>query len=361
MKRLRVAVIGVGALGRHHARILSELNGVDLVAVADSQAERGQEVASKHRTRWVSDYRTLIDGQSVDAVSVVVPTIGHRSVAGEFLDRGIPVLVEKPLAASLDQARELAELATRNHALLQVGHIERFNPAFQAAERVVVAPKYIRCERTSTYTFRSTDIGVVLDLMIHDIDLVLALVKSPLRQCEAFGIGVMGANEDAVQARLHFENGCIADLTASRISPTASRSMTVWSASGCITADLHQREVKRFAPGNALLYGTPPLERAAQPGTDLEALKKDVFGQFVTTENLPVDTSGADALTQELSQFVDCVINGHQPHVDGNQALEAMIVADSVLDAVRKHSWNGQASGPVGPYPIMATPLQKAG
>ena len=361
MNRLRVAVIGVGALGRHHARIVSELEGVELVAVADSQAERGQDVATKHQTRWVADYRELLDKRLVDAVSVVVPTVAHRAVAGAFLEQGIPVLVEKPLAGNVTQASELVELARKNQALLQVGHIERFNPAFQAAEKVIAAPKYLRCERTSTYTFRSTDIGVVLDLMIHDIDLVLALVKSPLRRCEAFGIGVMGQNEDAAQARLHFENGCIADLTASRISPAASRSMTAWSAAGCVTVDLHQREVKCFSPGDGLLQGTPPLVRAAQPGADLEALKKDVFGQFVKIETFPVETSGPDALTQELREFTQCVRSGRLPHVDGLQALEAMIVAGKVLEQVATHQWDGHPHGAVGPYPLVAETLRKAG
>lgn len=361
MNPLRVAVIGVGALGRHHARIVSELNGVQLVAVADSQAERGQEVANKHKSRWVADYRELLDKQVVDAVSVVVPTIAHRSVAGDFLERGIPVLVEKPLAGSVTQARELVELATRNKALLQVGHIERFNPAFQAAEKVIHSPKYIRCERTSTYTFRSTDIGVVLDLMIHDIDLVLSLVKSPLRRCEAFGIGVMGKNEDAAQARLYFENGCIADLTASRISPTASRSMTAWSASGCVTVDLHQRDIKSYSPGEGLRHGVPPLVQAAQPGADLEALKKNVFGHFVDVQSFPVDATGPDALTQELSEFTQCVLSGRKPHVDGAQALDAMIVAGKVLEQVATHQWDGHAEGPVGPYPHVAASLRKAG
>ncbi len=361
MKRLRVAVVGVGALGRHHARIVSELEGVELVAVADSQAERGQDVAAKHKTRWVADYRELLDQQIVDAVSVVVPTVAHRTVAGAFLEKGIPVLVEKPLAGNVAHARELVDLATRNKALLQVGHIERFNPAFQSAQKVIAAPKYLRCERTSTYTFRSTDIGVVLDLMIHDIDLVLSLVKSPLRRCEAFGIGVMGQNEDAAQARLYFENGCIADLTASRISPTVSRSLTSWSATGCVTVDLHQREVKSFSPGEALLHGTPPLVRAAQPGADLEALKKDVFGHFVKMDQFPVEATGPDALTQELREFASCVINGTQPHVDGQQALEAMIVAGKVLEQVASHQWDGNPHGAVGPYPLGSATLRKAG
>ncbi len=361
MDRLRVAVIGVGALGRHHARILSEIDGVELVAVADSQAERGQEVAARHQTRWVANYHDLIGNKIVDAVSVVVPTVAHRTVAGAFLEKGIPVLVEKPLAGNVTQAKELVELARRTKSLLQVGHIERFNPAFQAAQKVIVAPKYVRCERTSTYTFRSTDIGVVLDLMIHDIDLVLSLVRSPLRSCEAFGIGVMGQNEDAAQARLRFENGCIADLTASRICPTVSRSMTAWSATGCVTVDMHQREVKRFSPGQALTQGTPPLERAAQPGADLEALKKEVFGQFVNVANESVEMAGPDALSQELREFVQCVRTGAAPHVDGVQALEAMIVANEVLQEIATHRWDGHPHGGVGPYPRTPFLPKKAG
>lgn len=360
MNRLRVAVIGVGALGRHHARILSELDGVELVAVADSHTDRGQEVAARHQSRWVADYHQLLGDNIVDAVSVAVPTLAHRKVAGAFLERGIPVLVEKPLAGNVSDARELVELASKNDALLQVGHIERFNPAFQAAEKSIVGPKYLRCERTSTYTFRSTDIGVVLDLMIHDIDLVLSLVNSPVRRCEAFGIGVMGKNEDAVQARLHFENGCIADLTASRISPTVSRSMTAWTASGCITVDMHKREVNRFAPGDALFHEISPLQRAAEPGADIEALKKNVFGQFIRTESLPVKAAGPDALTQELSEFVHCIVAGRKPHVTGQQAYSAMVVADQILKQVAAHQWDGHAFGAVGPYPLATIPLRKS-
>ena len=360
MKRLRVAVVGVGALGRHHARILSEMEGVELVAVADSQEQRGQEVATRHQTRWVADYRDLLSERAVDAVSVVVPTVAHRQVAGAFLECGIPVLVEKPLAGNVTEARELVALASRHHALLQVGHIEQFNPAFQAAKKAIVAPKYLRCERTSTYTFRSTDIGVVLDLMIHDIDLVLSLVKSPLRRCEAFGIGVMGQNEDATQARLYFENGCIADLTASRISPVASRSLTAWSAAGCVTVDLHQRTVQRFSPSETLFQGTSPLEQAAQPGADLEALKKEVFGRFIHSETLAVEQNGVDALTQELREFTHCVVSGQSPHVNGAQALEAMIVAGKVLEQVASHQWDGNPHGPIGAYPFVTTPLRKA-
>lgn len=359
MNRLRLAVVGVGALGRHHARILSQLDHVELVAVADSQAERGQAVADQHQTRWVSDYRDLLNQVLVDAVSVVVPTSAHRTVAGAFLEKGIPVLVEKPIAGNVQDAEELVDLASRADVLLQVGHIERFNPAFRAAAPKIVNPKYIRCERTSTYTFRSTDIGVVHDMMIHDIDLVLSLVKSPLRSCEAFGIGVMGQNEDAVQARLRFANGCVADLTASRVSPVVSRSLMAWSASGCVTVDLHHRQVNSFSPGDALLYGISPLQRAAKPGADLEALKKDVFGHFIKTDSSQVDAAGPDALTQELMEFVECVRTGERPCVTGEDAYDAMVVADAVLKQVAGHQWDGHAHGAIGPYPTFAQPLRK--
>jgi predicted dehydrogenase len=240
-------------------------------------------------------------------------------------------------------AAELVALASRHGALLQVGHIERFNPAFQAARPLIIEPKYIRAERTSGYTFRSTDIGVVHDLMIHDIDLVLSLVRSRLCSVEAFGVSVMGGHEDVAQARLRFENGCIADLTASRISPTIARSLQAWSADGCVTCDMHTREVRRFAPSDALRFGPAPLDIARQQNADIEQLKKDVFGHFVAVEMLPVNASGADALTQELTEFVDCVQNGREPHVDGEQALEAMIVAEAVLKSLADHRWNGLA------------------
>lgn len=360
MPRLRMAVIGVGALGRHHARILSQIDGVELVAVVDSRADQGRDVAGKCGTKWLADYQELLSKDVVDAVSVVVPTVAHWQVAGDFLRAGIPVLVEKPLAANVDQARDLVKLATDNGALLQVGHIERFNPAFQVASERIRHPKYIRAERTSAYTFRSTDIGVVHDLMIHDIDLVLSLVRSPLVSAEAFGMTVIGGHEDAVQARLRFASGCIADLTASRISPVVSRSLQAWSAAGCVTCDMHNRDVRQYAPSDRLRFGPSPLELAQQPGADIEQLKKDVFGEFVQVETLPVDASGPDALTRELTEFVACVTTGQSPHVDGEQGLAAMLVADAVLKSVAQHQWEGHADGAIGPNPHVRTNLRDA-
>ena len=348
MPRPRLAVIGVGALGRHHARILSQMADVELVAVVDSREAPGRDVAAKCNTNWRPDYQELLTERRVDAVSVVVPTVAHRKIAGDFLAAGIPVLVEKPLAANVEQARELLEMARRQGTLLQVGHIERFNPAFQAASRRIVDPKYIRAERTSAFTFRSTDIGVVHDLMIHDIDLVLSLVNSPLKLAEAFGVTVMGGHEDAVQARLKFANGCIADLTASRISPSVSRSLQAWSAQGCVTCDLHSRDVRHYGISDSLRNGPSPLTLAAQPGADLEQLKNAVFGQFVEVEALTVEAGGPDALTCELTEFVDCLKTGRPPHVDGMQGLAAMQVADEVLNSIARHCWDGSAPGQLG-------------
>jgi predicted dehydrogenase len=358
MTDLRMAVIGVGALGRHHARILGSMPGVALTAVADPHAARGRDVAASCRTEWVADYRTLFD--RVDAVSVVVPTSAHLEVASHFLQRGIPVLVEKPLAPRARDADALVRLAAEHDAVLQVGHVERFNPAWLAGARFAARPKYIRAERTSPYAFRSTDIGVIFDLMIHELDLMLSLVDSPIRRIEAFGIGVMGGgHEDAAQARITFENGCIADLAASRISPSVSRSWQVWSLGGCVTIDLHRREVSRFSPSEALRSGMSPWDMAREPGADIEQLKKDVFGRFVRVEAVPVPDG--DALTAELAEFVDCVKHGRQPQVNGVQAAKAVALAEEILARVKSHQWDGHAGGAIGPYPLARTPHRKAG
>lgn len=344
MTDLRVGVVGVGALGKHHARIYTGIPGVKLVAVADGHAERGRAVAAQHGARWAADYRQWLT--DVDAVSVVVPTVAHLTVAADFLRAGVPVLIEKPLAHDLAAGQMLVDLAERHKTLLQVGHIERFNPAWQAAAPFCQTPRYLKAERTSTFTFRSTDIGVVLDLMIHDLDLVLSLVRAPLRDLQAFGVGVMSDHEDAVQARLTFEDGTIADLTASRISPTAKRTVQAWTAGGCVDIDLHQRVVQRYAPAARLMFGESPVALAQEPGADVEALKQRVFGDFIEVEQVPVPTQ--DALTAELQAFVDCVRGGSTPLVDGVAGLRAMSAAAAVLQAVKSHAWNGQNNGPTG-------------
>ncbi len=345
MNRLKLAVVGAGALGRHHVRILSGFEDVELLAVAESRADAGQAIAAQFGCRWVADYRELTG--CVDAAVIAVPTFAHEEVAADFLECGVSLLVEKPLAPSAAGARRLVELAESNHCLLQVGHVERFNPALQAARPLIVAPKYIRAERISPYAFRSTDIGVVHDMMIHDLDLVLAIADSRVLHVEAFGVCVMGGHEDCVQARLRFANGCIADLAANRVSPVSRRTMQVWSAGGCIGIDFSTREVVHYSPGPALLYGTPPVERARQPGADIDQLKAEVFGTMLKVDR-PVAPAG-DALTDELRSFVDCVACQRPPLVSGRVALAVLTVADDILAAVQNHLWDGNALGPRGP------------
>jgi predicted dehydrogenase len=357
MSRLKVAVVGVGALGRHHARILGEMPSADLVAVAETNPETGKRVADACDATWVADYRELCD--RVDAVSIAVPTSAHLAVASEFLERRIPLFVEKPLAANVAEAQQLVDAAARNQTIVQVGHVERYNPATVAARQVCGKPSYIRAERLSPYSFRSTDIGVVHDLMIHDLDLVLDFVDAPVCHVEAFGLSVIGGHEDVVQARIVFENGCIADLTASRVNPTAQRSMQIWSSSGTVTVDFASREVVCYRPSHALKFGKPLLERAAQPDADVEQLKADVFGKFIEVVH-PAVAKG-DALTAELADFIDCVLANRQPLVGGREALRAMQVAERVLNSVETHQWQGQARGAVGPFPQLFDDHKLAG
>lgn len=330
MPLLKLAVIGTGALGRHHSRILSTMEGVQLVGIADVNEVAGRAVAENCRTRWTDDYRTLL--ADVDAVVVAVPTFAHRDVAGECLERRIPVLVEKPIASNLRQARELVERADARGVLLQVGHVERHNPAWLAAVPYVDQPRYIRSERFSPYSFRSTDIGVVHDVLIHDIDLSLAVAGSPLVRCEAVGASIVGGHEDCVQTRLTFASGCVADLCANRVSPVARRSMQIWSQAGCTSIDFASREVLHYARSETLMYGSSLPERAKQPGANIEQMKNDVFGTYIRVKRPTVAT--ADALTDELREFTTCVRTGARPAVSGREAIAAMEVADQILQHI---------------------------
>lgn len=336
MSQLKTMVVGAGALGRHHARILAGMAGVELIAVADPREDAGRTVADACGSEWIADFRDAID--QAEAVSIVVPTSLHVEVASEFVSRGIPTLVEKPLAGNARDASKLVSLAEKKQTILQVGHVERFNPAMVTARKLCGLPKYIRAERVSPFPFRSTDIGVVHDLLIHDIDLVLDLVRSEVESVQAFGVALMSPLEDMINARLTFRNGCIVDLTASRVHPFARREMQIFSAIGCVNIDFASRSVTNYAPGENLRFGKSPVELAQQPGADVEQLKKDIFGRFIRVEESDIDTD-ADALTDELAEFVSCIRTGSRPSCDGSKALAALEVADRVLDTAAAHQW----------------------
>jgi predicted dehydrogenase len=336
MTKLRMAVVGTGALGRHHARILSQMPGVELVAVADSNAAAVAQVAKSCGARGTIDYHELLS--EVEAVVVAVPTFAHRTVAGDFLAAGVDVLVEKPIAGTVDEARDLVELARHHGVLLAVGHVERFNPALVAARPFLADPKYLRIERLAPFSFRSTDIGVVHDLMIHDIDLALDLVAAPVANVQAFGAGILTGHEDCATARLTFSNGTIADLAVNRVSPIASRKMQVWTADGCVQIDLAARDVVRYAPSSRLKFGASLLERSRDAGADIEKLKQEIFGKYIEVHK-PVVAS-CDQLTDELLSFTGSVRARQSPVVGGAAALKAMQVASRVLDQIAAAPWS---------------------
>jgi predicted dehydrogenase len=313
MARLRVGVIGVGHLGKEHARILAGLPEVDLWGVADVNAEQARAVATRCGTRAFGDYRPLLGG--LDAAVLAVPTKYHHAVARECLKQGLSLLVEKPLASTPQQGEELVELARRFGAVLQVGHVERFNPAFEELVKHPLQPRVIHCQRLSGFTGRSTDIGAVLDLMIHDLDLVLHLVGAPAVEVQAVGQTLLGGEEDVVNAQLTFANGAVANLMASRVNPGPLRRMQVWGPEGHACVDFARRVLTLAQPaGPGRVPGAP----------------------FV--ESVDLDRNQGDQLTRELQDFVRCVLTRATPRVSGEAGLAALTLAGQVLASVAAHA-----------------------
>ena len=251
MTPLKLAVLGAGHLGRIHARLLSRIEGVELVGVVDPIAENRDGVAEEFNARAFASHTELIG--RIDAAVVAAPTPLHHALTMDLLDAGIHCLVEKPITATASQADELIARAEAGGLILSVGHVERFNPAFTAVADRLEDPKYIEGQRTSGYTGRSTDVGVVMDLMIHDIDAVLSLVHSPVEHVDAIGLSVLGGCEDVVNARIRFASGCVASLTASRVSYTASRRMQVYAPTGFATIDFGARNAVVVDPTDQVL------------------------------------------------------------------------------------------------------------
>ena len=335
MPEIRVGVVGVGHLGRHHARILNSITGAKLVGVVDSRLEQAQAVADPLGVQAYSNYEDLFG--KVDAVSIAVPTRYHHAVAGAFLKRKVHTLVEKPLATSVQEAEDLVALAQEAGLILQVGHIERYNPIFESFQKLAITPQYLTAERLSTYTFRSTDIGVVLDLMIHDIDLTLSLIHSPVVAVSAIGTSVFGGGEDVASARIWFENGTVADLSASRVSLHSTRKMRIWGREGYVGLDFKTRESQVVRPSEGLKAGDLSLENVdlANP----EAIKRHVFGTLLDVEQNSAE--GKEQLAVELQDFIQSVSQGTSPRVTGADGLRNMKVAELIVESVLKHPCDG--------------------
>ena len=353
MTTLRIAVIGVGHLGQHHARILANTPGVNLVGVVDANIEQARRIAAKHNSEAYDCVEPLFG--NVDAVSVVTPTSYHHSVAMQFLERGIPVLVEKPMCKTVAQADELIELAKRTSTPLQVGHIERFNPAYEELAKRPIRPAFIEAERHGPYTGRSTDIGAVLDLMIHDLDLILDLVGSPVIDVHAVGASVFGGHEDMVNARLVFQSGSIAHITASRISAKPKRRLRVWASEGYAGIDFVSRKLTLVQQSEDLRRdGLHPEEM--DPAARAK-LKEELFGRHLEVMNIDGDRQG-DQLTAELRDFVDCIRTNRTPRVTGEDGRDALALAERILESLRNHHWEGSDLGATGPNQ-MPTPAGK--
>lgn len=306
---LRVAVIGVGYLGRFHALIYSRMPGVDLVGVVDTDAERARSVANETGCRAITNASELLD--CVDAVSIVVPTSSHLTVAAPFLERGIHMLMEKPIAATREEGEELVRLAEKSGALLQVGHLERFNAGVMALAGHIDEPRYVEAQRLGGFVERATDVDVVSDLMIHDIDIVLSLMGSELKGVSAVGTPVLTEHVDIASARLEFANGAVANVVASRVSDKKTRRIRVFQQRMYLSLDFIEQTID-------IAY------RKAVPGAE----RPEIVRERIRVE--PVKP-----LDREIEAFVDCVRNGRRPVVDGKVGLEALKVAIEVKSRIR--------------------------
>ena len=309
-KKIRIGVAGVGEFGRNHVRVWSALEGVDLVGIVDTNAERARSIAAEFGTRTFPNLDALA-AAGIDAVSVAVPTKEHATVGCRLLDAGIDVLVEKPMAASIEDADRLLASATRTARILQVGHVERFNPAVAAAQQIISRPMFFEVHRLGIFTPRSLDIDVVYDVMIHDLDILLSLLASPVADVRAVGIPVITDKVDIAHARIEFETGAVANVTASRVSTERVRKMRFFQEHEYVSLDFARQDALRIR---------------VQPGSP----------QGVAFENIP--TEPEEPLKAELRAFAGCVRTRTAPAVDGPAGRRALALADRVMASILEHA-----------------------
>ena len=341
METLPVAVIGVGRMGGHHVRHYAGLEGADLVAVVDGDEARAASVAQEYGCRAFPSVEALLAGApEVRAVSVATPTIAHRPAAETLLRAGVACLIEKPLAQSAEDARAISALADEKGVVVAVGHTERFNPVVRAMAEMNLAPRFIETHRVSPMTFRSIDVGVVFDLMIHDLDIVLALANSPLVGVSAVGVNLLGSHEDVCNARLEFENGCVATLTTSRLALKTERKLRVFAADAYVSADYGNRTgIVLTAKDNADRMREIAMRMAA--GEDLTGMD---WSDVVKARQLELVEE--DPLRAELSEFLNAVRGEGKPRVDAHAGCAAVEAAERVVTAMGERL--GSGGGPWG-------------
>ncbi len=307
MKKLRAGVIGVGYLGQFHAEKYASLPQVELAGVVDADPARAAQIAQKLNTRSFSDPADLLG--NVDVVSIVVPTILHHRVAKQFLAQGVHVLLEKPITVTLEQADELIRLAKEKSCVLQIGHIERFSPAMTVIKPLLKAPQYITAERAAPFTVRCTDVNVVLDLMIHDLDIVMDLVNAEVREVSAAGASVITKELDIASARILFANGCVADVVASRVSGEKKRLLRVFDNNSIYTADFQTQKAQR-------------------------SFRKDGAALELATEDISLERR--DTLLEEIRDFITCVEQNRRPLVSGLEGKRALALAQIITRSIEQ-------------------------
>lgn len=302
MDKLRVGVVGVGHIGSNHARLYAEIDSAEFAAVYDVDLARANSIARKYRTVAAKSLEEF--AELVDAASVATPTSTHYEVAQPLLERGKHLLIEKPITENTAHASQLAEIAARDHLILQVGHVERFNPVLSALESRLTHPRFIEAHRLSPYPDRSTDIGVVLDLMIHDLEIILHLVRSPVQNIDAVGVPVLSKGEDIANARIRFENGCVANVTSSRISPERMRKIRVFQEDAYLSLDYQNQsgEIYRRANGR------------------------------ISREKVEIERQ--EPLKRQLASFIECASTGRAPRVSGFQATAALKLAVEITKRI---------------------------
>ncbi len=309
---MKVAVIGVGYLGRFHAQKYNSIEGVDLIGVCDANEEQAQKVAKELNTTAYTDYTQLMD--KVDLVSIVVPTQKHYEVAKVFLTKGVHILLEKPITTTVEQANELIDIAKEKNAVLQVGHLERFNPALMALSEQLDNPLFIEAARLAPFNPRGADVNVILDLMIHDIDIIHSLINSPIKKIDTLGVEVLTSEMDMCNARLEFENGCVANVSASRVSSKAERKMRIFQQDNYITVDFQEKTLAVYSKD-----------------------KTDDKPNMASIKSTIKQFDAADALMDEIVSFIETIKTDGQPIVSGEDGRDALLTALTITDKITKN------------------------
>ena len=338
---LPVAVIGAGHMGRYHVQKYADNPAARLVAIIDPDVERAKALAEPFGVRYADKYGAELG--DIAAASIATPTASHLQVARPLIESGISLLIEKPLAPNVAEAEEIVQLARRHNVIVQVGHTERFNPAVRAIERLGVRPKFVETHRISPFTFRSADVGVVFDIMIHDIDILLHLVRDEVEHVDAVGVNVLGPYEDIANARVTCRGGAVANLTASRLALKTERKLRVFSESAYISLDYQKKNGIAVTLDKNLDIIKLARERNID---DISQLAGVDFGKMVHVEPLHVDDQ--DPLRTELQAFLDCVRDRSQPPVTAEDGLAAVRLASDIVASLSAHRWDGAAGERVG-------------